>query len=115
MSQAVAAAAEQPEFERLCGAVHFERNHQGLGNVIPFPSAVTPPDGRICRRERLGGLLNFLNEKPRRAGRINRGTVRDAVVVVAAGPPSWTRNAIVRKRSSMLGFAFVLTDLRFRA
>jgi putative transposase len=38
---------------------HSERNHQGLDNVIPFPSAVTPPDGRICRRERLGGLLNF--------------------------------------------------------
>jgi transposase InsO family protein len=38
---------------------HSERNHQGLGNVIPFPSAVTPPLGRICRRERLGGLLNF--------------------------------------------------------
>ena len=39
------------------------RNHQGLGNVIPFPSAVTPPDGRICRRERLGGLLNFYERK----------------------------------------------------
>ena len=42
---------------------HFERNHQGLGNVIPFPSAVAPPDGRICRRERLGGLLNFYERK----------------------------------------------------
>jgi transposase InsO family protein len=38
---------------------HSERNHQGLGNVIPFPSRVTSPDGRIGRRERLGGLLNF--------------------------------------------------------
>jgi len=39
---------------------HAERNHQGLGNVIPFPS----PDsvsavGRIGRRERLGGVLSF--------------------------------------------------------
>ncbi len=39
---------------------HAERNHQGLGNVIPFPS----PDpasrvGRIDRRERLGGVLSF--------------------------------------------------------
>ena len=42
---------------------HAERNHQGLGNVIPFPSAVTPPDGRIGRRERLGGLLNFYERK----------------------------------------------------
>ncbi len=38
---------------------HAERNHQGLGNVIPFPSVVTSPHGRIGRRERLGGLLNF--------------------------------------------------------
>jgi putative transposase len=42
---------------------HSERNHQGLGNVIPFPSAVTPSAGRICRRERLGGLLNFYVRK----------------------------------------------------
>jgi transposase InsO family protein len=42
---------------------HSERNHQGLGNVIPFPSAVTSPDGRVCRRERLGGLLNFYERK----------------------------------------------------
>jgi transposase InsO family protein len=42
---------------------HSERNHQGLGNLIPFPSAVTPRDGRICRRERLGGLLNFYERK----------------------------------------------------
>jgi transposase InsO family protein len=39
---------------------HSERNHQGLRNVIPFP----PRDpsrgvGRVCRHERLGGLLNF--------------------------------------------------------
>ena len=38
---------------------HSERNHQGLGNVIPFPSGVTSPDGRIGRSERLGGILNF--------------------------------------------------------
>jgi putative transposase len=42
---------------------HSERNHQGLGNVIPFPSGVTPPDGRIYRHERLGGLLNFYERK----------------------------------------------------
>jgi hypothetical protein len=39
---------------------HAERNHQGLGNVVPFPS----PDsvvavGPVERRQRLGGLLNF--------------------------------------------------------
>lgn len=41
---------------------HTERNHQGKGNAILFPM---PPDrvgetaGRICTRERLGGLLRF--------------------------------------------------------
>jgi hypothetical protein len=34
---------------------HAERNHQGLGNVIPFPSRDSAsPVGRIGRRERLG-------------------------------------------------------------
>ena len=40
---------------------HIERNHQGVGNVIPFPE---PPsaiarDGPIQCRERLGGLLKY--------------------------------------------------------
>jgi transposase InsO family protein len=39
---------------------HSERNHQGLGNVIPFPAPGPPDDsGPIRRRERLGGLINF--------------------------------------------------------
>ena len=39
---------------------HAERNHQGLGNVIPFPSRDSAsPVGRIDRRERLGGVLSF--------------------------------------------------------
>lgn len=39
---------------------HAERNHQGLGNLIPFPTRDPPsPRGRIRRRERLGGLLAF--------------------------------------------------------
>jgi transposase InsO family protein len=39
---------------------HAERNHQGLGNVIPFPSRdAASPFGRIGRRERLGGVLSF--------------------------------------------------------
>jgi transposase InsO family protein len=43
---------------------HAERHHQGLGNVIPFPSRLaTSLDGRICRRERLGGLLNFYERR----------------------------------------------------
>ena len=36
---------------------HAERNHQGLGNVIPFPSRGSfNAVGRIERRQRLGGL-----------------------------------------------------------
>jgi transposase InsO family protein len=43
---------------------HAERNHQGLGNVIPFPSRdPASPAGRIERRQRLGGLLNFYERK----------------------------------------------------
>jgi transposase InsO family protein len=39
---------------------HAERNHQGLSNVIPFPSRGSASSvGRIGRRERLGGVLSF--------------------------------------------------------
>jgi putative transposase len=39
---------------------HAERNHQGLGNIIPFPLQASPAIGdRIRRCERLGGLLKF--------------------------------------------------------
>jgi transposase InsO family protein len=40
---------------------HAERCHQGLGNVIPFPSrpAANDHEGPIQCRERLGGLLKF--------------------------------------------------------
>ena len=39
---------------------HVERNHQGLGNQL-LEGARVPANtnGRIERRERLGGLLNF--------------------------------------------------------
>jgi hypothetical protein len=39
---------------------HGERNHQGLGYVL-FTGLTEPSNenGRVQRRERLGGLLNF--------------------------------------------------------
>ena len=38
---------------------HTERDHQGLANVIPFPSRVPLTDvRRVERRQRLGALLN---------------------------------------------------------
>jgi hypothetical protein len=45
-------------------AEHY--NHQGLGNVIPFPSRDSAsPVGRIGRRERLGGVLSFYERRLR--------------------------------------------------
>jgi transposase InsO family protein len=38
---------------------HHERNHQGLGNVLIFPSVQTRRDDPIVCGERLGGLLTF--------------------------------------------------------
>jgi len=38
---------------------HRERPHQGLGNELILPDEGPPPaHGVVCRRERLGGLLN---------------------------------------------------------
>ncbi len=46
--------------EYLVEHYHGERNHQGLDNVILFPSSrVGTGSGRVVRRERLGGLLNY--------------------------------------------------------
>lgn len=43
---------------------HSERNHQGLGNLIPFPARAPPSgDGAVRRRERLGGLLKHYYRK----------------------------------------------------
>jgi putative transposase len=39
---------------------HWERNHQGLGNMLIYRNgALATNDGPICRRRRLGGMLNF--------------------------------------------------------
>jgi putative transposase len=41
---------------------HGERNHQGKGNVLLFPSTDTPQSGlesTVRCRQRLGGLLNY--------------------------------------------------------
>jgi putative transposase len=42
---------------------HFERNHQGKGNLLLFPSTDVPPKCRtVHRRDRLGGLLKFYSQ-----------------------------------------------------
>ena len=39
---------------------HAERNHQGIGNAIPFPDERLVNSGEAVKKsERLGGLLNF--------------------------------------------------------
>ena len=39
---------------------HAERNHQGIGNVIPFPDERAECfAGDVKKAERLGGLLNY--------------------------------------------------------
>ena len=38
---------------------HEERNHQGVGNVLLFPSREPAKEGPIACKERLGGLLKF--------------------------------------------------------
>ena len=42
---------------------HAERNHQGVSNRLLFPDPMDSRprrrDGRVERRERLGGLLSF--------------------------------------------------------
>ena len=38
---------------------HGERNHQGLDNVLLMGAPAANENGRVLRRERLGGLLNY--------------------------------------------------------
>jgi transposase InsO family protein len=45
---------------------HRERNHQGRGNVLLFPAAeqrVGSRDGKVCCKERLGGLLKYYHRE----------------------------------------------------
>lgn len=43
---------------------HSERNHQGIGNVIPFPDPkLGMRTGTLAKSERLGGLLNFYHRQ----------------------------------------------------
>ncbi|MFC1452673.1 hypothetical protein ACFLSJ_04930 [Verrucomicrobiota bacterium] len=40
------------------------RNHQGIGNVIPFPDErLDEVQGEVTRSERLGGLLSFYHRE----------------------------------------------------
>jgi len=51
--------------EEYMSHYHKERNHQGLGNQLiePCETVVVPIAGRVQRRERLGGLLNYYHRE----------------------------------------------------
>ena len=38
---------------------HAERNHQGIGNELIQPLGRADGHGPICRRQRIGGVLNY--------------------------------------------------------
>ena len=38
---------------------HAERNHQGIGNELIQSLGRADGHGRICRRQRIGGVLNY--------------------------------------------------------
>jgi hypothetical protein len=45
---------------------HVERNHQGKGNVLLFPTATKAmkrADGSVRCKERLGGLLKYYHQE----------------------------------------------------
>ena len=45
---------------------HVERNHQGKGNVLLFPTATKAmkyADRSVCCKERLGGLLKYYHRE----------------------------------------------------
>jgi hypothetical protein len=45
---------------------HVERNHQGKGNVLLFPTATQAKDrvdGSVACKERLGGLLKYYHRE----------------------------------------------------
>ena len=38
---------------------HAERNHQGIGNELIQPLSQADCQGRVRRRQRIGGVLNY--------------------------------------------------------
>jgi hypothetical protein len=58
LTTAEARAAPAPQV-LICDHYHEERNHQGLDNRLISSLTMIDPIGRVRRRPRLGGLLNF--------------------------------------------------------
>ena len=50
----------QHSIDELLKYYHGERNHQGLGGqIIDPPKGIESSEGKVRRRERLGGMLNY--------------------------------------------------------
>jgi hypothetical protein len=62
---------------RDAGHYHHERNHQGIENALIASAPATGHVGRIRRRPRLGGLLNYYRRAARESVRPSNGTIRD--------------------------------------
>jgi putative transposase len=64
---------------------HSERNHQGIGNVIPYPDGhVGLTAGRITKSERLGGLLSFYHRDAAYGAQLPR--IRFSVPTASCSP-----------------------------
>jgi hypothetical protein len=48
-----------PPASEFVAHYHGERNHQGLQNTLIAGALATDGSGRVHRRPRLGGLLNY--------------------------------------------------------
>jgi transposase InsO family protein len=55
----VGAACLDHALREFSAHYNAERPHQGIGNELIAPSTPSSANGRIERRERLGGILNF--------------------------------------------------------
>jgi hypothetical protein len=54
------AASLRRALAEFVGHYNAERNHQGIGNELIAPRhPVGSPVGRLCRRQRLGGMFNY--------------------------------------------------------
>lgn len=50
----------QQSIDEFLEYYHLERNHQGLaGQIIEPPKGIGSARGKVRRRERLGGMLNY--------------------------------------------------------
>src|ERR1700722_12104917 len=94
----------------------FEARHPGR-EVIPFPSGVTYPDGRIGRRERLGGLPTSSSEghvarggssvgTPRRGASSPQDAHQGLLTWFLLFPPSITKNHLENEAVAPRGEPF---------